>query len=145
MWGFFRRDGIRRKVKFHNSCRYDLQSDDQFDINKLFGFGFGLQHHHKNSARFGWRYDKVKECIAIYSYVYNNSFRLFTHIADVKIGETHTFELKQIDGAYWFLMDGGILTMVLSTKEAKTKRKLGVYFGGNRRAPHTMKLTLKKD
>jgi len=53
-WG---RDRFRWAVTFTESCRYDLKTADQLDVNKLCGIGY-LPGHHKESARFGWRYNK---------------------------------------------------------------------------------------
>ena len=56
---------------FHDNCLYDLNSEDQADINKL--FGITSLFIHKNSARFGWRAEGDK--IRIFAYYYRNGIR----------------------------------------------------------------------
>jgi len=56
------------------------------DVNKLFGFGYGL--HHIDSDRFGWRYNIEKNQVEIVEYCYEVGKRLSTkHIAWLNIGD----------------------------------------------------------
>jgi len=72
-------------VVFTNSCEYDLVNNDQYDINKIFGLSFGL--HHKNSARFGWRWNTEKKKIEILAYVYVNGKRVNEWDQDIIIAD----------------------------------------------------------
>jgi hypothetical protein len=133
-------------VKFDESCRYDLQSADQLDTNKLVGIGY-LPGHHTDSARFGWRYAINKDCIELMAYCYVNDNRIIKHIADAKIGESYNLRLTVGRSAYWFLAKGpGYLGEISVGHKHKKKLqyRLGCYFGGNRTAPHEMKIKIEK-
>src|SRR5690348_438301 len=44
-------------VKFDSSAIYQTQlAENQYDINKLYGFSDNNSDHHQYSARFGWRW-----------------------------------------------------------------------------------------
>src|SRR5437763_5909011 len=44
-------------VQFDSSAVYESQlSENQYDINKLYGFSDNNMDHHKYSARIGWRW-----------------------------------------------------------------------------------------
>lgn len=138
-------------VEFDDSIIYELPGDDQMDVNKLFGFSYGW--HHTNSDRIGFRYipDKGVE-IVLYSYC-NGKRESTKHIAYIKTGEKYSISLSvdlednvrrvipivhnrgsndEFEFNTFYINDGG--------KSLKTKIRytLGIYFGGNRRAPHTI-------
>ena len=57
----------KARFMFTDSCMFDLKDEDQWDVNKLFGFSIG--HHHNNSSfRFGWRPLLNKNTIEIVAY-----------------------------------------------------------------------------
>jgi len=151
-WRFglwFDKNSFAWKVKFTESCRYDLQSQDQFDTNKLIGIGY-LPGHHKESARFGWRYDTVAGLIALDAYCYVRGQRVIKHIAWCEIGKEYRLRLKVLDTSYYFdvyepdaVKANGIVT-VEHFHEKKLKYRLGVFFGGNKVAPHEIKIELEK-
>ncbi len=58
-------------VKFDSSAVYQTRlAENQFDINKLYGFSDNNADHHQYSARFGWRWN-------------GNALRLFAYIIRV--------------------------------------------------------------
>lgn len=61
---------ISRRVKFNSNCAYDLGNEDQKDWNKVFGICFGVRGIHKNSLRFGWRWNTMKQKIELCTIVY---------------------------------------------------------------------------
>ena len=144
IFNFFRGSNLKRKVKFHPSCRYNLDNNDQYDVNKLFGFGYGLEHHHKNSARFGWRYEPTIDKIILYAYVYHNKYRLITRLAELEFNKEYELAININGNAYFFSLDGKQIYNLGGVTPKRTKRELGAYFGGNQTAPHPMKITLKK-
>ena len=140
---------ILREFKFLDSCRYTLDNGDQYDWNKLFGVSFGLFGIHKDSVRFVWRYNPVTDAIEIGAYWYKNSERNFYYMCALDLNEKYTFKME-IDND-----NGYVRFCVLEDKyiklsefnlyidpETLNKRKYqcGVYFGGNRRAPHRIEL-----
>ncbi len=50
---FFTTSGrLSKLIEFDETAIYTDNTEDKYDVNKLFGFSNGL--HHKNSYRFGW-------------------------------------------------------------------------------------------
>lgn len=151
VWFWWNRKSFTRFVKFDDTCRYDLQSPDQFDTNKLFGIGY-LPWHHKDSARFGWRYWTERKEIEISAYCYVNGQRSITHIGFCEIGKTYQIELNPLGDSYYFRCyevcnqylnpNGG--AVVTHGHKKKFMYRLGVFFGGNRKAPHEIKIQLSK-
>lgn len=149
-FGFWwRKTSFTWVVKFDESCRYDLQSDDQFDINKLIGIGY-LPGHHKESARFGWRYWTERKEIELSAYCYVNGRRVIKHICFCEIGKEYRIKLQVLATSYYFdVCEPGIvqpcgITLVKYDHNKKFKYRLGPFFGGNRPAPRTMKIEFKK-
>ena len=136
-------------VKFDESCRYDLNSEDQFDTNKLIGIGY-LPHHHKNSARFGWRYWTDRKEIEISAYCYVNGRREIKHICFCEIGKEYRIRLQILANSYYFdvyepesVKAAGVV-FIDHYHSKKFKYRLGVFFGGQAVSPHEMKIEIKK-
>jgi len=134
-------------IEFTESCRYDLGTEDQLDINKLFGIGY-FPHHHKNSIRFGWRYDTTIQKMEILTYWYRNGVRNYEHICHVEIGvpyvySIHCFENRQELSIYGKNDNSRFFqkhTTYVPSKEIGYI--LRPYFGGNRKAPHNMTIKI---
>ena len=138
-------------VKFDESCRYDLGNDDQYDTNKLCGVGY-LWHHHRNSARFGWRYNTTTQFIELVAYCYVNGKRVVQPICQCVIGRPYRIELRKLammylftcqDATDWYSRLQGTAEVPYDHKKVVGYR-LGVFFGGNRVAPHEMKIEIKR-
>jgi hypothetical protein len=147
-FGFWwRRNSFAWTVKFDESCRYDLGNTDQYDINKLCGIGY-LPGHHKDSARFGWRYWKDLKKIDLWAYCYANGRREIKQICFCEIGKEYRIRLQVLALSYYFdvyepssVTAVGIVTIDRSHKK-KFKYRLGVYFGGDQVAPHEIRIEL---
>lgn len=146
---WWRKTSFTWVVKFDESCRYELGNDDQFDTNKLVGIGY-LWHHHKNSARFGWRYWTDRKEIELSAYCYVNGRRLIQHICFCEIGKEYTISILVLRNSYYFdvyepgsVKSAGIAT-ILHGHWKKFKFGLWPYFGGQSRAPHDIKIELRK-
>jgi hypothetical protein len=111
------------EVIFDESCRYDLVDEDQEDWNKLTGWSYGL--HHQNSVRLGWKYNSKVDKILVCRYIYENGIRREEDITEYEIGIKHTMRLS-------------------SKLIPKWGYTLGLFFGGNKTAPHNMKIYLKR-
>jgi len=137
---------ITKTFIFTESCRYDLGTVDQLDVNKLFGIGLGLNHH-KNSIRLGWRYDLYMNNIALYAYDYNDKDRSSRYIGSVKIGDEVNLSIRMNwkQNFYRIFVNGKESCNIQYDFPSKfnIKTKLGVYFGGNRECPHNMELIEK--
>jgi hypothetical protein len=144
---WWNRKSFAWKVKFTESCRYDLRSDDQGDTNKLCGIGY-LPGHHKNSARFGWRYRTDKGSVEFLAYCYVNKQRVIKSICLCEIGKEYDLQLLISEKSYsFFIYENDTLCGSCVTgrdREQKLGYKLGVYFGGNQKAPHEIKIELKR-
>lgn len=144
-WG---RKSFAWSVKFTDSCRYDLQNDDQGDTNKLIGIGY-LPGHHKDSARFGWRYDTETEQVEILAYCYINGRREIQHICHCMIGQKYDLHLKVLSTCYYMSVHYKAdvrsigYAWVNHGHEKRFMYRLGTFFGGNLVAPHGMEIELK--
>ena len=136
-------------VKFDESCRYDLGNEDQFDTNKLVGVGY-LWHHHKDSARFGWRYWTDRKEIEISAYCYVNGRRVIKHICFCEIGKEYDFNLKILSSTYYLAVHERSEIKMLGyawvdfTHDKRLQYRLGPFFGGQATAVHAMKIEIRK-
>lgn len=107
---FTKKNIITYKIKFTESCIYDLINKDLYGVNKLFGLTFGIFGVHKNSARFGWK-PYSKDSVMIYAYYYINGVRKETPFLKVKVNEylemtievkkdKYIFKIKSLDNLY---------------------------------------------
>jgi len=140
---FFRRS-MSRTVMFSDSCIYEPDSEN--DWNKLFGWSYG--HHHDNSIRVGWRVYKGKS-IELALYVYRDGVRE-VHIIDAIplniMCEIYikTFKDKLEIKSKKYIKDIEI-DRYFSINTINYKwygYLLFPYFGGQAKAPHTMKIKI---
>lgn len=148
-WFHWRKKVFTWQVLFTDSCRYDLKSDDQLDTNKLVGIGYFPGFHHVDSARFGWQYDAEIERVMLSAYCYVNGQRTILPITTVPINKAYTVQLTVNFGSYFFkVIDESGYKLgsvgVAFFHKKKLQYLLLPFFGGNRKAPHTMKIKLSK-
>ena len=154
-FGFFITDktySLKRRVKFHDNCAYDLKDNDQDDWNKLFGVAFGVKGIHQNSIRFGWRWNIQKQRIELCTLEYRNGIvtreRMFG--GDMPLGDTVNLEIKfKMNGygniLYEFVVnDKTYSESYVDNCDAVSFWGCGFFFGGNRRAPHKMTVEITK-
>jgi len=136
---------ISHDFNFTDSCMFDLVDADQHDVNKLFGFSIG--YHHKTSFRFGWRPILKNNDIQIVAYEYQEGVRLPTMIIDeVKLNEWHNFNIKYspIQESTTYTFNGNTFTNEVNIeKKYGLGYTLGVFFGGNEKAPHDITIYMK--
>jgi hypothetical protein len=135
---------IEKNFMFTESCLYDLQNNDQFDVNKLFGFSIGL--HHNISFRFGWRALPNEKKIEILTDEYHDGIRQEQKsIGKINIDVWYKFQLiyywdnvneKTIYYLYNPYESYGITNNFSIKKKSGLGYTLGLYFGGNKKAPH---------
>lgn len=145
--GFFiNRQIFRYTVLFWKGCDYWLDGPDFLDTNKLFGVGY-LPGHHKESARFGWRYDNAGNII-LSAYCYVNGQRIIKELCKVKLFRPVTCEIHIDRNQYFFnVIEDDKTTgsaFIEKTHNKKFSYRLGLYFGGNQRAPQNMEVDFKK-
>ena len=131
-------------VKFDSSAIYkSITAENQFDINKLYGFSDNNSGHHQFSARFGWRWSD--NALRLFGYVYNNGVRDSKELGTVKIGAENICSIKISLTAYIFSLNGKIETLPRSsTTLTAVGYKLYPYFGGNEYAPHDIFIWIKE-
>lgn len=146
---WFKKRSIRKVVSFSFNCKYDLKSKDQHDTNKLFGIGY-FPNHHKESARFGWRYDNAVNRFVISAYCYVSGKRVIEQICSVVANHRYKIQLDIFKDHYLFIVSDFETPVVYGSKMIPFKHKkkfgfpLGLYFGGNNPAPHEMTIEMKK-
>lgn len=125
-----------KTVVFTDSCKYDLKSLDQYDWNKL--FGISTERIHKDSWRFAWR-NLNNNSVEVCTYCYDNGKRWTSSIATLSLGMPHTFTIERDkDGYMLFKVNNKYLAEVHDEKKRKFFWGCGLYFGGNKRAPHNI-------
>lgn len=125
---------------FMESCRYLPDKED--DTNKLLGIGF-VWNQHKNSARFGWRYNPINDKIGLYAYTYDEGVRSIKHLWDIDLLQTVILQLDHHYDRYYFSCNGDVREV------KKNHRKqwcwgLNPYFGGNAPAPHKIEIVVSE-
>lgn len=141
---------LSKIIKFNESAIYNFEDIDQHDINKLYGFSIG--YHHKNSIRFGWRPNKTLNKIEIVGYEYINGLRVpEIPICEVELNEWYLFDIEYFPETKSIVYTVENNSNKFSTEHPiKLKRKLNIgyhlylYFGGNRTAPHDIKIDIVK-
>lgn len=135
------------QFKFSNSCMYDLEDEDQLDVNKLFGFSIG-HHHNGSSFRFGWRALLDKKLIEIIAYEYHNGVRQgIKSICELNLNKWYNFKLTynpQEQTTTYIVEENMVIIDVNLNKKSGWGYTLGLYFGGNRRAPQDIVIFRKK-
>ena len=136
-----------RRFKFLDSCCYFLDNGDQYDWNKLYGVTFGLFGIHENSVRFAWRYDTLRKNIVIAAYWYINGERNYYTLCSINFNEKYDFKISIVDDYVKFtVLEDNFVKIgefeLYMGKEilSKSKYQCGIYFGGNRRAPHKIEI-----
>jgi len=140
---------ICKKFLFTDSAIYQFSDEDQWDVNKLFGFSLGF--HHVNSFRFGWRPTKDLTSIEIVGYEYRNKIRFPTvEVCNVQLDKWYTYTIKysankniiqyivtEAFGSYVGIIS---ITKADFPNERSWSYRLGLYFGGNKVAPHDIRI-----
>lgn len=132
---------------FDESANYKtVDPGNMHDINKLLGYSDCGNHHHGNSARFGWNWVEGK--VRIYTYVYVNGERIPEKImGDVEPGKMHRYKIEIEGDQYKFTLDdhvelvqrgctgsgGGIIPAY----------RLFPYFGGDESAPQQIRIKIR--
>jgi hypothetical protein len=135
---------LKFKVKFDSTVIYTTAlSENQLDINKLYGFSDNDADHHQFSARFGWRWSN--NALWLFGYTYNNGVRAFKALGTVTIGTENYCSIKVDAASYRFTLNDVSDTMIRkSTTSQALGYKLYPYFGGNEVAPHDINIWIKE-
>ena len=134
---------LRFLVIFDSSAIYENEKpENQYDINKLYGFSDCGSQHHKNSARFGWRWNR--NVIEIHAYWYNDSLRFHKLLDTVAIGQPHELALAVQPGHYIFeISNQKYFVPRHCTGSIIEGYLLYPYFGGDETAPHDIRIKIR--
>jgi hypothetical protein len=139
--GGFWRKNMEFSAKFTESAIYDIGPVEQSDINKLKGFSDCTSAHHKNSARFGWRWYQGE--LQILAYTYADRVRSYKLITSIDTYKMYKYSIFVEGDRYRFVVNSQTVYMPrgCSSKRAKGY-KLYPYFGGNIVAPHDVTIDI---
>lgn len=137
--------GLRFTVKFDSSAIYQTTNpQNQYDINKLYGFSDNGGHHHQFSARIGWRWSDG--ALRLFAYTYNNGLRDEKEISTVAIGAEVRCAITVMGEMYAFSVNDKEQLMPRgSTTPAAKGYQLYPYFGGDEAAPHEVRIWIKSE
>ncbi|HEX2608353.1 MAG TPA: hypothetical protein VHK91_13280 [Flavisolibacter sp.] len=129
-------------VLFDSSAIYQTAAaENQYDINKLFGFSDNRSDHHQFSARIGWRWSD--QALRLFAYVYNEGLMTSKEITTISIGQPAVCSIAVKDLEYQFEVNGVKVSM---PRKATTSKAVGYqlypYFGGNETAPHEIRIKI---
>ena len=132
-------------VKFDTSAIYQTQTkENQYDINKLYGFSDNNGEHHQFSARFGWRWSDA--ALRLFAYVYNEGKMTSKELATIPIGAETFCSIKADSSNYIFTVNDKTETMPRLSKTPTAKGyMLYPYFGGDETAPHEVRVWIKEN
>ncbi len=130
-------------VKFDSSAIYkSMIPENQYDINKLYGFADNNREHQGFSARFGWRWSDG--ALRLFAYVYNDGVVTSREVGPIRIGAEVTCSIRVVGDAYIFSADNQALRMPrTSTTPTAKGYQLYPYFGGDEAAPHDVTILIK--
>lgn len=125
------------RVKFDSSAIYQtIDPVNQYDINKLYGFSEGANHH-ENSARIGWSWNR--SALRLYAYAYSKSVREMKEITSVAIGDEIACSIGIKGDQYVFSVGRASIKLKRAIEgEAIAGYQLYPYFGGDEVASHNI-------
>lgn len=148
---------IKKTITFGYSIPYNLDGppdtmeEDDFDVNKLIGFGFVNLHklpmHHYESVRIGWLWNPEKHKVDLYAYQYSKGTRISHFLYSVKLGIPFEVEIVSSNVAFYLIIRNKYDNLTPTTEFSLTRQVcypiaylLGPYFGGNEKAPHNIEI-----
>ncbi len=131
---------LRFNAIFDSSCIYkNLDSINQQDINKLYGFSDCGSQHLVNSARIGWRWYNNE--LQLFAFVHNDGDILpETSMGTAPIGSIINCRISCKAGIYEFEVNGLIKTLPRHCSGTYTRYMLNPYFGGDEPSPQYIKI-----
>ncbi|HEX6334995.1 MAG TPA: hypothetical protein VFZ78_12260 [Flavisolibacter sp.] len=137
-------DEMKFTVRFDSSAIYtSASSENQYDINKLFGFSDNGSDHHRFSARIGWRWSD--HALRLFAYVYNDGVVTSKEIGAIPLGTDISCSIQVRPDGYRFYVNDMMQTV---NRLAATPRAQGYqlypYFGGDEAAPHDISIWIRE-
>ena len=132
-------------IQFEDNCKYKLNSIDSNDINKGYGFGYGIYPaaHQDNSIRLGWNWKS--DTLLLYNYSYLSSVRLSKKLGSfARSKPIYVQEYYQGQDTAWVSVVQGSSAksafVVGKGIAAKPGYFLYPYFGGTSKSPQQMNI-----
>ena len=138
-------DSIRFQALFDSSAEYELGDGDQKDTNKLFGASDCSSIHTENSARFGWRWNAGK--LQIMALVHKDGKLNILPVGEAETGVPYDYEIKLSDDhwSYLFTFRGNTVSVPRGCSSSEMRGyNLFPYFGGNKSAPHDIRIKIEE-
>lgn len=134
---------LKFAVRFDSSAFYQsARAENQYDINKLYGFSDNGGDHHRYSARFGWRWSDG--ALWLFAYVYNDGKVVSEELGVVPVGPEINCSIKVTADTYLFSCGEYVRTLPRKSKTVTGKGYLLYpYFGGDEAAPHDFTMWIK--
>jgi hypothetical protein len=139
---------LSMRFVFRQECWWaPARNQDDYDLNKLAGIGFGTNHHN-NSVRLAWVPDFENQgMIKVFGYTYDEKkvgqkFSM-TFIKSVHVLDTITGKIESRDGNYYITVNEVTIQMENVNSDPNLCFRLFPYFGGNNTAPHDMVIELE--
>jgi|GEM_PF-5486713 len=132
------RKSIKGTFKFIGDVSYDGNSD----TNKLIGLSDNL-HHHIDSIRIGWRWNKKENKLEIMGICYNNFNREIRHLCFVESDKIVNFEINIYKYSYRIDVDGSTHFFTRGSNWGFIRYYLFPFFGGKEKSPKEFKISIE--
>lgn len=126
-WRFPKRvkSPLKYRVRFLESAIYNHKDNDQYDWNKLFGIKEKFFRPMFNSEMIGWRWNNEKGVVELCDYWHIEGDREIR-----MIGEVHLYDWIELEVSGNGFETGGKGWLILN------------WFGGQKKAPHDIKIEM---
>ena len=132
-------------VIFDSTAKYTtVIPQNQYDINKLYGFADNNKFHHLFSARIGWRW--ISNNLELLGYVYNDSIVKYTSIGFFPLNTELPCKIEVAGKKYLFRVNNTLAELPRTSPDSTaTGYQLYPYFGGDETAPHDIYIRIKEN
>jgi len=135
---------INFDVIFDKSAIYKVKnSNNQADINKLYGVSDCGRQHMEYSIRFGWRYYQNR--LQLLWFKHEAGIFSFGLIKNIKINKSYNCTIKITDNNYILCVDNTCESITRICSKNYMRYVLYPYFGGDEKAPHDITIKIKNN
>ncbi len=136
-------DELKFSVLFDSSAIYKtILPENQYDINKLYGFSDNNIDHRQFSARLGWRWNA--NALELFAYVYNQGIVSYKELTTIELSVETMCSIKVSPDYYLFTVNNYTDSLPrLSKTPLATGYQLYPYFGGDEVSPHDLNIWIK--
>ncbi len=140
---FTTKSNLHYEVLFPESQIHPPREDCPSGWSKIFGISrTATEHHHENSARFGYRCDDFKLFVGHYTYV--NGERTAGYISEIEPEQFYDFKIQDTGKEWNYYFEGNLVHSVAHPESEDVKRVLYPYHGGHCGAWQDTYLIFKK-